>query len=479
MAYGMLTSFALGAAQGLGTAMINKYSKDQDAEIKAKADQEREARIEEAAIRSEGRSSIREQSIYERNQADKTLETGAQHQWTVDTEKRASVEKLAEEQRKQAYENDPTTLAGQAKVAATNASAASNESQRLELETKRKVLEAGDKWQNAKTDEERRAAEDEVKALTGKIEDKVELKTSTDIIGYDKNDKPITKTIMNWVDTRNKTVTPVDTSSSTPLTDKQLKSEANARANAVGGTNYKDYQEIKTSTLGIGGDSPEEVSKKEAFNKAYTETMSNGGKAPTNEKPQGGMLNSKTTDKAIDETVKTATANPLIKFTDDPVKQGQFDTINGVILYSESSTKGANVGRPKPTKDNPNPTADGSYQLTNIAMKDLGIKPDLPNGEYSVISKEKAAPSFYAKAYKDTQGDATAYLAYRFAPTDIKNAVEKSKEKGGYWWQYAQSDFTKENMPTVVRDAKRTMLQLGRENKPVPTEIQRLILAYK
>ena len=122
MAYGMLTSFALGAAQGLGNAIVNKLSKDQDAEIKAKADAEREARIEEAAIRSEGRASTREQSIYERNQADKTLETGAQHQWTVDTEKRAAAEKLIEDQRKQDWEKDPTNPSYQSTMQQINAS---------------------------------------------------------------------------------------------------------------------------------------------------------------------------------------------------------------------------------------------------------------------------------------------------------------------------------------------------------------------
>jgi hypothetical protein len=112
-------------------------------------------------------------------------------------------------------------------------------------------------------------------------------------------------------------------------------------------------------------------------------------------------------------------------------------------------------------------------------MKDLNIKPDLPNGEYSVEAKEKAAPEFYKKAYNATQGDASAFLAYRFSPPDIKQAVEKAKKEGGNWWDYAKSDLTKANMPTVVRDAKRTMVQLARENKTPPTEIQRFILAYK
>lgn len=79
MAYGMLTSFALGAAEGLGNAIVNKYSKDQDAEIKAKADQEREARIEEAAIRSEGRASTREDLKYNKLRADTLADRESQY----------------------------------------------------------------------------------------------------------------------------------------------------------------------------------------------------------------------------------------------------------------------------------------------------------------------------------------------------------------------------------------------------------------
>ena len=473
MAYGMLTSFALGAAQGLGSAIVNKYSKDQDAEIAAKAAADREARIEEAAIRSEGRASALADKNYNRLRTDtvndreiKRGEEMVDQQFKINEEGRQLTEARA-------YDNRTDTLAGQAKVAQINAAKASNEAQRLELETKRKILEAGVEWENSTTPQAKQAAEDKVKALTGKIEDGITLETSKDIIGYDENGKAITSSTMMWVDKRHQTVTPVDTGKTAPLSDAQVKSEtkansaaASAKANAAGGTDYKGYQEIKPSAW-YGGDSEEEIKKKEEYNKVYTETLANG------------MLSSKTTDKAIEQTVKTATANPLIKFKDDPVKQGQFDTINGVVLYSESGTKGANVGKPKPTVDNPHPTADGSYQITDIAMKDLGVTPDLPNGGYSTASKEKAAPKYYQKAYDDTQGDTSAYLAYRFAPTDIKQAVAKAKEKGGYWWEYAKSDFTKENMPTVIRDARRTMVQLGRENKPIPSEIQKLLLAHK
>lgn len=34
-------------------------------------------------------------------------------------------------------------------------------------------------------------------------------------------------------------------------------------------------------------------------------------------------------------------------------------------------------------------------------------------------------------------------------------------------------------MPTVIRDAERTMMQLARENKRVPLEISKIILANR
>ena len=102
MAYGMLTSFVLGAAQGLGGAIVNKLSKDQDAEIKAKADAEREARIEEAAIRSEGRKNTRSDYEYDRKSADETISKAEERQ-----------AKYEDEDRKRREANDPKNLSAQ------------------------------------------------------------------------------------------------------------------------------------------------------------------------------------------------------------------------------------------------------------------------------------------------------------------------------------------------------------------------------
>ena len=95
----MLTSFALGAAEGLGNAIVNKYSKDQDAEIKAKADAEREARIEEAAIRSENRAITRDDLKYNRLRTDTLADKATERAEKVsDTEYQYAHEDIKAEQ---------------------------------------------------------------------------------------------------------------------------------------------------------------------------------------------------------------------------------------------------------------------------------------------------------------------------------------------------------------------------------------------
>jgi hypothetical protein len=439
MAYGMLTSFALGAAEGLGNAIVNKYSKDQDAEIKAKADAEREARIEEAAIRSEGRAKVRADTDYARLRTDTLADREIKRGEEMTDQQFAINQKREDERIKQAYENDPTTLAGQAKVAAINASAATNESQRLELETKRKVLEAGNEWQNAKTPEEKSAAEDKVRALTGKIEDKVTLQTTSEITGYDDKGKPITKQSMYWVNTKDHTVSPVETGATVPLKSEDVISKASAKANAIGGTNYNGYQEIKTSTLGMGGDSPEEVKKKEAFNKAYTEEAANlsaGGK-PT------GMLGSKA----------TPAYSPAPFKADDPAKQKEYDIIfGGVVKQHESGGKGVNA-------KNPTSTAGGTYQLLDDTAVGYGATRDRA-GVVSNAEKDVVAPKFYADVYKSTNGDPAAMIAAGFGQNDIKSAVKDAEKNGTKWWQEIDSSGVKKNMDEVYIRARESVARL-------------------
>lgn len=437
MAYGMLTSALLGAGTGLVKFGMDKVARSMEEEAKLKAEMEREARIEEATKRSEERAMSREQSIYERNQADKTLETGANRQFEIDKINLQEKLRKTDEEDKRAYENDPNTLAGQAKIAQINAAKTTNDSQRLELETKSEVLKAGSEWENAKTDEERRAAENRIKALTGKVGDTVEFKTSTDIIGYDKNDKPITKTTMNWVDTRNRTVTPVEGTSTAPLTDKKLREEANAKANAVGGTNYKGYQDIKTGWIYDTDAEKEEYRKKEEFNKVYTETLANGGKAPT------GMLGAKTS---------TSTSPAPFK-ADDPARQKEYDIIfGGVVKQHESGNKGVNA-------QNPTSSAGGTWQLIDETAAGYGAKKD-DKGKVSKAEKDKVAPEFYKDVYKSTNGDPAAMIAAGFGQNDVKQAVKDATKNGTSWWQEIDSDGVKKNMDEVYIRARESVAKL-------------------
>ena len=208
----MLTSALLGAGTGLVKFGMDKVARSMEEEARVKAEAEREARIEEAAKRSEERAMSREQSIYERNQADKTLETGANRQWIVDTEKRAAAEKLIEEQRKQAWEKDPTNPSYQSTMQQINASKESvkvNESalknadltrEKTQLEIdKEKGLADLTKRINSEPDETKRdTLIQQAKVISGKFNDKADQIKTTEIDTgrVDDNGKPIMKKIL-------------------------------------------------------------------------------------------------------------------------------------------------------------------------------------------------------------------------------------------------------------------------------------------
>ena len=430
--------------KAVDTAAASQAQQAQQAVDAAKAAADRESRIEEASIRSEGRAATLADKNYNRlrtdNVNDREIKRGEEmvdQQFKINEEER----KLTEAR---AYENDPTTLTGQAKVASINASKASNESQRLELETKRKILEAGVEWEKATTPQAKQAAEDKVKALTGKIEDGITLETSKDIIGYDENGKAITSSTMMWVDKRHQTVTPVDTGETAPLSDAQVKSEtkansaaASAKANAVGGTNYTGYQDIKTGWVYDTDAEKEEFRRKEEYNKVYTETLANGGKAPT------GMLGAKTS---------TPTSPAPFK-ADDPARQKEYDIIfGGVVKQHESGNKGVNANNPKST-------AGGTYQLLDDTAIGYGAKPNA-DGTVSNAEKDRVAPKFYADVYKSTNGDPSAMIAAGFGQSDVKSAVKDAAKKGSKWWQEIDSEGVKNNMGEVYIRARESVARL-------------------
>jgi hypothetical protein len=223
-------------------------------------------------------------------------------------------------------------------------------------------------------------------------------------------------------------VTPVEGASTAPLTDKQLTADANAKANAVGGTNYKGYQKIKTGWIYDTDANKEEYRKKEEFNKVYTETMANGGKAPT------GMLGAKTS---------TATSPAPFK-ADDPTKQKEYDIIfGGVVKQHESGNKGVNA-------QNPTSSAGGTWQLTDPTAEFYKAKKDA-NGKISNAEKDRVAPEFYKDVYRNTDGDPAAMIASGFAPNDVKSAIKDAEKKGTKWWVETDSITPKDMNESYIR----------------------------
>jgi hypothetical protein len=102
MAYGMLTSALLGAGTGLVKFGMDKVARSMEEEAKVKAEAEREARIEEAAIRTESRKNLRSDYEYDRKAADETITKAEERQAKSD-----------EEQRKIREANDPKNLSAQ------------------------------------------------------------------------------------------------------------------------------------------------------------------------------------------------------------------------------------------------------------------------------------------------------------------------------------------------------------------------------
>ena len=491
----MLTSFALGAAQGLGGAIVNKLSKDQDAEIKAKADAEREARIEEAAIRSEGRASTREQSIYERNQADKTLETGAQHQWTVDTEKRAAAEKLIEEQRKQTWEKDPTNPSYQSTMQQINASKESvkasesalknaeltREKTQLEID-KEKGLADLNKRINSEPDETKR--DDLIKqakiikeAYTDKAD---QIKTTEIDTGrVDDNGKPIMKKILVRVEDNGQwNVLPVE--ERLKMAQPYDKEQADIVARDI--TNRQIGARTDNWVLDRGKNNASEWDKAFTENQSKLLTTKQGDTVSFDDKKGGmlslnkGIISEQPAENPLDaskvETGKVSKTESLIK-TANPVEQKQLDSLFNVIKAGESGGKGVDAGTPKPTPDNPNPSASGTFQIIDANLKSHGIKPELPNGKYSAAQKDAFAPTFYKEVYEKTGGNQAAMVAAGFGQEDVYQAIAKAKAKGSNsWWDYLNpSGGVENNMPIIKNRIKQQQQYLIKNDIPVPVSI--------
>jgi hypothetical protein len=422
MAYGMLTSFALGAAQGLGTAMINKYSKDQDAEIKAKADAEREARIEEAAIRSEGRAATREESIYERNQADKYIERAEERQAKSD-----------EEERKQRMLNDPTTLQGQKTVAEINTTTKQGllaQSNITEKETKAKQDELLLSMQQELANETDTTKRSEIATKIGQMSGKTgdENKTLSKVVTPDGKSFFEITGVLNTRTGQEKWA-----ENTTPINPKEVEAKAIAYANLKAGTNLKNLGEAETlSSKGWGDTEANNAKTAQSFTNAYNEFKVNGGKIVVQDKPN---------------------YSPAPFKADDPAKQKEYDIIfGGVVKQHESGSKGVNA-------KNPTSTAGGTYQLLNDTAIGYGATRDRA-GVVSNAEKDKVAPKFYADVYKSTNGDPAAMIAAGFGQNDIKSAIKDAEKNGTKWWQEIDSSGVKKNMDEVYIRARESVARL-------------------
>ncbi len=418
----MLTSFALGAAQGLGTAMINKYSKDQDAEIKAKADAEREARIEEAAIRSEGRAATREESIYERNQADKYIERAEERQAKSD-----------EEERKQRMLNDPTTLQGQKTVAEINTTTKQGllaQSNITEKETKAKQDELLLSMQQELANETDTTKRSEIATKIGQMSGKTgdENKTLSKVVTPDGKSFFEITGVLNTRTGQEKWA-----ENTTPINPKEVEAKAIAYANLKAGTNLKNLGEAETlSSKGWGDTEANNAKTAQSFTNAYNEFKVNGGKIVVQDKPN---------------------YSPAPFKADDPAKQKEYDIIfGGVVKQHESGSKGVNA-------KNPTSTAGGTYQLLNDTAIGYGATRDRA-GVVSNAEKDKVAPKFYADVYKSTNGDPAAMIAAGFGQNDIKSAIKDAEKNGTKWWQEIDSSGVKKNMDEVYIRARESVARL-------------------
>jgi hypothetical protein len=414
MAYGMLTSFALGAAEGLGTAIVNKYSKDQDAEIKAKADAEREARIEEAAIRLEGRKNLRSDYEYDRKSADETITKGEERQ-----------AKYEEEQRKIREANDPTTLTGQKTVVEianakktgmlTETTMAEKE---VETEQKQRLNSLQSDLVNAKTPEEKATIASTIQQLSGK---QTEENRALSKIVVSPDGKSYLK-----IDGLYNTATGKEiwAENAVPANPKEVENKAIAYANLKAGTSLAHASEAPAlASKGWGDTGKENARKSEEFSKAYNEFKLNGGVAVEQDKPN---------------------YSPAPFKADDPTRQKEYDIIfGGVVKQHESGSKGVNA-------QNPTSSAGGTWQLTDPTAEFYGAKKDA-NGKISNAEKDRVAPKFYADVYKTTNGDPAAMIAAGFGQNDIKSAVKDAEKKGTKWWVETDSITPKDMNESYIR----------------------------
>jgi hypothetical protein len=417
MAYGMLTSFALGAAQGLGTAMINKYSKDQDAEIKAKADAEREARIEEAAIRSEGRAKVRADTDYARLRTDTLADKESQaaqdyinkateHEYRVEDfntqERLRQQDDIAKEKREAIRRNDPTDIdyklknqqLESSKAAELNSDTARKSQEinqkvaQMELDRKTQILDLQNKIQNTADENEANKLKSKLIWLEGKSDELSIQKMSIDTGRIDPaTRKPIEEDILIKVNKITGKWETLDVAGRLKEGKPFTKEEAIAVAKAEADADPKIG--VRNSTwFDTKGDKDNTPQYDDYVNKRVVELTNT---------PRG-MLNSKSEGKTSDK-VTAPKSDDLNSLYNDKVNIGgmrkpnsqEFEPSQGVakdlrkmdyqlMLYGTGESK--NVPKPlttlRETISTWSPKSDNNdtERLITDASKLLNIKPD-------------------------------------------------------------------------------------------------------
>jgi hypothetical protein len=465
MAYGMLTSFALGAAEGLGNAIVNKYSKDQDAEIKLKADQEREARIEEAAIRSEGRASTREELKYNKLRTDTLADRESQYaqDYIVKGEdaQRRTDEEVNRELRAQKWAVNPDNPEYKAKNLAMQASEQSIEASKSTVENQNIARQVANLELSNK--QEINNLRDQLKTEPDKTQqDKIYNRL---LILEGKSNKPSFETIdVPIYNEKGEQVK--DENTGVPKYRKQLisinpisqeikkigedsaarYSIEDAKAIAIAEANDK-FKKRNTTFFDTEGDKDNSQAYDD-FVKARTSVW------VSQEKAKDGMLNSKGVDKTTGTTDKISTSNEApFKAVDDPAKQKEYDIIfNKVVKPHESGNKGVNA-------QNPDSTAGGTWQLVDDTAVQFGAKRGA-DGKVSNAEKDRVAPKYYAYVYKITDGDPAAMLAANFGQEAVSNSIGRAESKGTKWWDELKNPKLIQNMPQVYVRAKESIAEL-------------------
>jgi hypothetical protein len=464
MAYGMITSALLGAGTGLVKFGMDKVARSMEEEAKLKADQEREARIEEAAIRSEGRAATREESKYNKLRADTLADKETQYaqDYIVKSEdaQRRTDEEVNRELRAQKWAVNPDNpeykaknLAMQASEQSIEASKSTVENQNiarqvanLELSNKQEINNLRDQLKTEPDKTQQDKIYNRLLILEGKST-KPSFET-IDVPMYDEKGEQIKDENTGVLKYRKQLI------SINPVTQeiKKIGEESAARYNledakaiAIAEANDK-FGKRNTTFFDTEGDKDNSKAYDD-FVKARTAVW------VSQEKAKDGMLNSKGANKTTDVTDKTSTSNEAPFKSDDPAKQKEYDIIfNKVVKPHESGNKGVNA-------QNPDSTAGGTWQLVDDTAVQFGAKRGA-DGKVSNAEKDRVAPKYYAYVYKITDGDPAAMLAANFGQEAVSNSIGRAESKGTKWWDELRNPKLIRNMPQVYVRAKESIAEL-------------------